>query len=135
MEVVLDANILFRTLISAGEIVDIFFDTRLEIIAPQNLLEEIKNNEKEILEKSKLFESEFKELFEAIKKLVLFIPKEEYDEKIQEARKILKNHNKDEDFVALAIKRGIKIWTYEKRLFDLGMTISTKEISEAISKQ
>ena len=135
MEVVLDANILFRTLISAGEIVDIFFDTRLEIIAPQNLLEEIKNNEKEILEKSKLFESEFKELFEAIKKLVLFIPKEEYDEKIQEARKILKINNKDEDFVALAIKRGIKIWTYEKRLFDLNIAISTKEVSEAISKQ
>ena len=133
MEVILDANVLFRTLISGGDIFDIFFDTELEVIAPEKLLEELESNKKEILKKSKLFKSEFEELLSMIKKIVRFIPRTEYSEHIQEARSMLKNHHKDEDFVALALKRGIKIWTYEKRLFAVGIGISTKEISDAIS--
>ena len=53
MGVILDANILFRTLISSGDITELFFNKNLEIFAPEKLREEFLNNRNEMLEDRK----------------------------------------------------------------------------------
>ena len=133
MEVVLDANVLFRTLISSGEIVQLFFDNNLKIIAPEVLKEEFLRNKEEILAKSKLSEDDLKELLSLLFPRINFAPLEEYQQFLPEAKRLLGEHFKDEDFVALALLKKAKIWTYEKRLFKIGLGISTKEIAGTIS--
>ena len=129
MEVVLDANVLFRMLISQGEILDIVFNEKLHIFAPLKLKEEFLKHKKEIVSKSKITLNEFKILSSLIFKRINFAPLEKYKNFLIKARKILGSHTKDEDFVALCLYKSIKLWTYEDFLFKLGVGISTKQIS------
>ena len=134
MELVLDANVLFRTLISQGRILDIIFDPKLTLFAPLMLKEEFLNNKKEILSKSRLPESTFNELTSLLFNRVNFVPLNEYSSFIFKAKSLLGTHTKDEDFVALCLLKHTKLWTYEPLLFKIGVGISTKEIAEELSK-
>ena len=134
MEVVIDANVLFRTLISSGEIVKILFNSELKIFAPEVLGNEFLNNKNEILSKSKLSEIEFDALASLLLEKIIFVPLDEYKEFLPKARSLLGKHAKDEDFIAVCLMKKAKLWTYEKLLFELSFGISTKEISEKLSK-
>src|SRR3989344_4560769 len=101
MEAVLDSNILFRILISQGNILDLVFDNRLKIYAPFKLKDEFLNNKKEILSKSNLSEKEFGELNSLIFKKINFVQEIEYLSFISKASELLKEHEKDIEFVAL----------------------------------
>lgn len=133
MEVVIDSNVLFRTLISRGDIVDILFNPLLFIIAPERLREEFIKHRSEILGKTRLSEREFNELVREAFEKITFVPLEEYKLSIPAAKELLKTHGKDEDFIALCLSRECKLWTYESLLFSIGVGISTKQISEALS--
>ena len=133
MNVVLDSNVLFRTLISQGNILEIIFNPKLQILAPKKLIEEFNNNKKEILFKSKLSESEFDILLKLLLENISFIELDEYKEFIPNAKQLLKEHLKDVEFVALALKLNCKVWTYELLLFEIGFGISTKELTELIA--
>ena len=109
MEVGLDSNVLFRTLISAGDIVRLLFDKDLEVLAPERLREEFLQNKKEILAKSYLSEEDFHELVSLLFNRITFIPLQEYKEFLPEARRLLGNHLKDEDFIALCLMKKIKL--------------------------
>ena len=135
MEVVIDSNILFRTLISAGELESIIFNDSLGIFAPIKLKEEFTKHKEEILEKSKLSKEDFSELQSLLFERVTFIPLEKYKLFISKAKELLGAHIKDEDFVALSLSKGIKLWTYEDLLFKIGIAISTKQLSEKLSKE
>ena len=65
---------------------------------------------------------------------VSFISLKEYLPLFPEAKKLLGEHLKDIEFVALAIKKDAKIWTYEKLLIDNGTGISTQKLKEEIGK-
>ena len=134
MEAVLDANVLFRTLISGGNIIDLMFDDSLKIYAPEKLKEEFVNHKQEIIDKSNLSEIEVEELTNLIFERIIFIPIDEYKQFFPEAKQVLGEHEKDEDFIALCMLKNCKLWTYEKLLFDIGFGISTKEIAEELSK-
>ena len=133
MEVVLDSNVLFRTLISGGKILELFFNIKLEISAPEKLKEEFVKNRSELLKKSKLSESDFLELVTLIFSRINWVPREEFASSFSKAKRLLGEHEKDEDFVALCLMKEIKLWTYEKLLFKIGVGVSTKEISEALA--
>lgn len=135
MEVVLDANVLFRTLISSGEITELFFNKSLKIFAPKRLREEFLNNRDEILEKSKLSVEEFDELTSLLFERINFVALNEYQKFLPEARNLLEEHMKDEDFIALCLLKKSKLWTYEKFLFKINIGVSTKQISKKLSKQ
>ena len=134
MEVVIDANVLFRTLISSGEIVKVLFNPELKIFAPEVLGNEFLNNKNEILSKSKLSEIEFDALASLLLERIIFVPFDEYKEFLPKARSLLGRHAKDEDFIAVCLMKKAKLWTYEKLLFEVGFGISTKEISEKLSR-
>ncbi len=59
MELVIDSNVLFRTLISGGDIIDLVFNKNLTIYAPKILWIEFLSHKKEILYKSKLSDKDF----------------------------------------------------------------------------
>lgn len=135
MEVVIDSNVFFRTLISGGEIVSLFFDVRLKLFAPERLREEFIKNKDEILAKTKLSENEFQEMAPILLGIIHFVPIENYKEYLPKAKKLLGKHEKDEDFIALCLAKNIKLWTYEELLIRLGFGISTKKIAERIKEE
>ena len=135
MEVVLDANVLFRILISQGEILELIFDDNLHLFSPLKLKQEFLKNKEEIMSKSKLSEDEFNILCSLIFDKITFVPLEKYKKSLTEAKELLGKHTKDEDFVALCLSRNISLWTYEPLLFRIGVGVSTKQISKQLSKE
>ena len=132
MEIVIDSNVLFRTLISRGEILRLFFNRKLKIFAPLKLKDEFIKHKEEIISKSNLPKDKFDKFFILLFKRINFIPLEEYISFIPKAKQLLDKHEKDEDFIALCLSKNIKLWTYEKLFFNTGFAITTKQISEAI---
>ena len=135
LKVVIDSNILLRTLISRGDILRLIFNRKLKLFAPEKLKEEFENHKKEVLLKSKLSEDRFNLLLSLILKRIIFVSLDKYNSFILKALKLLKEHKKDKDFLALCLFMNVKFWTYEKRFFDLGLAISTKQISEQLKKE
>src|SRR3989338_4988239 len=101
MKVVLDSNVLFRTLISRGGILELFFNNKLKISTPEKLNEEFIKNKSEIRKKSKLSESDFSELVALIFSRINWVKKETFASSLPRAKQLLGKHEKDEDFVAL----------------------------------
>jgi predicted nucleic acid-binding protein len=132
VDVVLDSNVLFRILISQGDIIDLLFHQKLTIYAPKRLQEEFLNNRQDILSKSHISQQEFDKLCAILFSRIIFVPLEEYAQFLPQAKKILQSHEKDEDFVALALLKQCKIWNYETRLLNLGFGIVTKQISNEL---
>ncbi|MEK6871909.1 MAG: PIN domain-containing protein [Nanoarchaeota archaeon] len=134
LTVVLDSNILFRILISQGDILEIVFNSQLDLLAPLKLKEEFERHKKELLSKTKLSEKRFDTFVQLIFKRITFVPLEEYKVSLPKAKQLLKNHSKDEEFIALCVSKGCKLWTYEVLLFNIGFGISTKEVSTELKK-
>src|SRR3989344_1566511 len=134
MEVILDSNVLFRVLISQGDIISLLFDNRLKLFAPEILKEEFSNNKQEIISKSKLSQTEFETLSLILFDKIAFVPLDEYKAFLPKAKKLLGKHEKDEDFVALSLSKCTKVWTYESLLFEIGVGISTKQISDQLKE-
>ena len=78
MEIVIDSNVLFRILISQGNIIELMFNTRMRIYAPHKLGEEFLNNEEEILAKSRLSKTDFQVLNSLLFERITFVRLEEY---------------------------------------------------------
>jgi len=135
MDVVIDSNVLFRILISKGEILKLVFNNKLKIFAPQKLKEEFIRHKDEILSKSKLSKEKFDNFSLLIFKRINSVPLEEYEFLIPKAKQLLDEHTKDEEFVALSLSKNSKLWTYEDRLFKIGVGISTKEISDNLKSK
>lgn len=133
METVPDANVLFRILISQGPIVELVFDDRLKLFAPQRLKEEFENHEQEVLEKSGLPKEEFNKLKHLLFERITFIALDEYEPFLPKAKQLLGTNEKDMEFIALCLQKNIKLWTYDSALFGIGFGISTKQIAEELN--
>jgi predicted nucleic acid-binding protein len=132
MEVNLDTNILFRALISTGVVVLLLFDVKLKVNAPERMREEFYAHKEEIMKKSQLSEEDFNVAVALLFEKVNFIHLENYQQFLPEAKKLLGEHTKDAEFIALCLMNGAKLWTYEKLLFDIGFGISTREIARGL---
>ena len=132
MDIVIDANVLFRILISQGDIIDIFTNSNLVLYAPERLQREFMNHASEIREKSSLSHKGYEELTQFLFRHIHAVALEEYQSFLPKAKKILGEHEKDIEFIALCLLKKCKLWTYEKRLFKLGFGISTREIIEQL---
>jgi len=115
-----------------SQILRIIFNTLLKISAPMKLQEEFLHNKTELQQKSNLSFEDFERLSKLIFRYVTFVPDNKYRLHLPKALELLNGHTKDKDFVALSIHLNCKIWTYEDRLFKLGVAISTKEIADIL---
>lgn len=102
-------------LVKPGKPIDLFFDSRLDLYAPQLLFEEMENNKKEILEKSQLREDEFDWLYRTLQQNITIIPEEEFLRYREKAEEICP-HKKDVVYFALALYLQCAIWSNEKVL-------------------
>ncbi len=116
MELVVDANIVMSTLIAlTGDTCELLFLNSLSLIAPELLKEEVENHSKEIMEKSGLFEEDFKMALALIFSQIEIIPFSEYEDFISEAKKYSPDSN-DVVYFALALQRMCSLWSNDKLL-------------------
>jgi predicted nucleic acid-binding protein len=115
MQIIIDANILIAMLIKPGKPIDLFFDSRLNLFAPQLLFEELNNNKELIMNKSKLTQNEFEWLLVVLKHNIEIIPEEEFLKYREKANGICPDP-KDVVYFALALYLNCPIWSNEKRL-------------------
>jgi predicted nucleic acid-binding protein len=115
MQVVIDANVVVAMLIKPGKPIDIFFDSKLQIFAPDLLFEELDKNKEEIATKSRLTEDWFDLFYSILKRNIVIIPESEFIVQRRKAEGICP-HPKDITYFALALHLGCAIWTNEKKL-------------------
>ena len=118
MDIVLDANELFPTIIASGKKrqtkrLDLLSSQDIKFFAPYRLLAELEKNREEVRLKSGFSHKDFNVFVEIVKLKVEPIPLESFLDKISEAKEI-SPHLKDTEFFALALKFDIPIWSEEK---------------------
>ncbi len=115
MQIITDANVLMSMLIRPGKPIDILFDSRLSLYAPQLLFEELENNKEEIIRKSILTPEEFSWLYAILKHNLKIVPEKEFLRFREKADEICPDP-KDVVYFALALYLNCPIWSNEKKL-------------------
>ena len=136
MLVVIDANELFSLLIKGSKSSkEIFLSKNIELIAPEFILEEFVNHKEEILSKTHRTESEFLELLIVFKDRVKLIPEQEFSLYILKACEFLSEHEKDKEYLALALRFNCLIWSEDKVLKKQSKieVFNTKELFDKLS--
>ena len=116
MEFVVDTNILFTFFWKNSFTKGLLVDQDLEYSAPEFALEEINENSTEILKKTGISKKEFIDLRRDLAIFVEFIPLDEYKEFLQEAVSLIPLYRDDADFLALALKLNIPVWSNDPHL-------------------
>jgi predicted nucleic acid-binding protein len=134
MKFVVDTNVLFTFFWKESFTKGVLVDQDLEFFAPEFALREINEHRNEILEKTGISLEEFKKLRTDIAICVEFIPLEEYSEFLQRASSI--PDPDDVDFIALALKLDLPIWSNDSHLKEQSKVkvFSTKELINFLSK-
>lgn len=89
---------------------------KFDLIAPNFLILEFGKNTKKIIEKTHFSEELMKEEVEFVFSQITFISNEGYKDKLAEAKEILKRHEKDIPYLALALAFNCKILSGDKVL-------------------
>lgn len=105
LRLILDTNRIISALISDKSIIrDILLSDKIEFYCPEHLIEEIEKYKGLIRKKSSLTEIEFYFTLYYLLKKVKVVKKEEFAEKLPEAKEIMKDIDiKDSEFLALAM--------------------------------
>jgi len=120
MLLVIDPNVVISAILGMGNSSMVFsvnnIERRFDFVAPEFFIIELGKHTKKIATKTKLSFDEAKEALEFIVKQITFTPESQYKEKIAEAKEILKAHEKDTPYLALALKLNCKIFSGDKTL-------------------
>ncbi len=127
MRLVVDTNILFSFFWRDSVTRDMVLSSDIVLYSPELALEEINRNEEEILSKTGITATEFRSLRRELAVAVEFTPRD--DSSFSKALKISPDP-KDVDFLALALKLKIPLWSNENRLKrqHLVEVLSTREL-------
>jgi len=116
MKFVVDTNILFTFFWKYSFTKGLLVDKDLEYFAPVYALEEINKYRDEILKRTGISLGNFKELRRNLAIFVEFISLEEYKEFMLEALSLIPMYQNDIDFLALALKLRLPIWSNDSHL-------------------
>tara|TARA_Y100000310_G_scaffold331849_1_gene406224 strand:- start:1042 stop:1470 length:429 start_codon:yes stop_codon:yes gene_type:complete len=137
---VVDPNVVFSGTLGMGHSLKIFedndFKNIFDFISPEYFYVEIGRHTEEIGIRTKFSIESAVKVFTAIVKQIDFISEFEYQDKIEEAREILKGHEKDVPYLALALARDCMILSGDKVLKELcpDKVISPREILDELEK-
>ena len=115
MDLVIDANILFASLIKDSFTYRLLFSGKLHLFAPEYIFTEFEKHKEEIIEKTERTTEEFFRLVEILKRRIILVPLEELLSYVEEAEKL----NQDPDdivYFALALRLNCAIWSNDKKL-------------------
>ena len=137
MNLVIDTNVLMSAVIKDSITRKLIIGAKINILFPEQIFKELKNNEEEILKKSKLTKSEYNELLNRLLTYVKIIPTETlnpYKEKALEISKTIDINDTLFFATALAFKDSI-IWSNDKKLKDQDKikVMNTLEIKKLFS--
>lgn len=120
MYVVVDINVILSSLLTKGNSFSVFainsLLNKIEFVAPEFLLIELENHKEEIKERTKMSNDSFEENFNFVLSQITLIPDSEFHEFIEKAKEILKGHEKDFPYLALALKLNCQIFSGDKKL-------------------
>ena len=118
MYLVVDSNVVISASLNRGNSLNVFLQNfekkKFDLIAPNFLVLEIGKHTGKIAKKTNLLFQESLEILEFIINQIDFISDGEFYDKMQTARDMLKGHNKDSHYLALAIKRNCNIFSGDK---------------------
>ena len=118
-KVVVDANVVISSLINKGKSFSVFelncILGKIEFIAPEFLLTEVKKHEAKALRFAKLSEHEFTGTYKFLIEAISFIPAKEFIQFLPEAKK-LAPHPKDAPYIALSLAMNCPILSGDKGL-------------------
>jgi predicted nucleic acid-binding protein len=130
MLLIVDANVVFATLIVKGKTFELFvwneLNNRIEFVAPEYLSLEIENNLEEVLRKSELSKAEFEEVKTMVELQIDFIPADEFREFLPKAKDI--SPVNDFPYVALSMH-------FKSRGYEVGIWSNDKGLRKAMEKQ
>ena len=133
MQLIIDANILFSTLIKNSLTAELIFEEELDLYAPDFFIDEFMKYEDLILKKMDRSKEKYIEILHCLKDIIKTIPEEDFSKFLDSAEKISPDE-KDVPYIALAMKLRCAVWSNDKKLKeqDKVKVYSTNEIMEII---
>ncbi|PIN90144.1 hypothetical protein COU57_04430 [Candidatus Pacearchaeota archaeon CG10_big_fil_rev_8_21_14_0_10_32_14] len=118
MFIVVDVNVVLSSLLTKGDSFNVFalnsITNKFTFIAPEFLIIGLESHKKEIEARTKMPSKEFKDNINFVLDQINLISDSEFKDKIEEANKILVNHNKDSPYLAMALKFKCQIFSGDK---------------------
>ena len=112
---VVDVNVIISSLLGEGNSLIVFklnsILERYKFISPEFVLVEFNKHSSEIAKRSKLSIEESTKVMNFISRQINLISDSAFIDKIPEARKILKEHEKDVPYLALALKKNCNVFS------------------------
>lgn len=136
MYLVVDPNVVISALIKKGSVSEVFslnfIFEKFKFIAPNFLIQEVGKHTIKIMNKTHLSKEMIDETLGIVTEQITFIAEEEFSHKNEEAQKILKEHEKDVPYLALALAFGCKIFSGDKVLKSIiqDKVLTPKELLE-----
>lgn len=115
MNIVIDANVLISSLIKNGKSTDILLNFSCNPFIPEFIFTEFEKHKTEVLEKTHRTSQEFWSIFTKIKEIATIVPKEDFEEYLEEAEEFCPDPD-DVMYFALALKLKCPIWSNDKKL-------------------
>lgn len=115
MRLIVDTNILFSFFWEGSITHKLLFKQDLELFSPQYALEEINKYKKEIMRKSRITDKRFKQLREDLAIAIVFVAEKDYCDQLKEGLALCPDPD-DADFMALALKMKLPLWSNDKHL-------------------
>lgn len=124
MKLIADTNILITYFWKESVFQKMLEKARMQIITPDYAIKEIKEHQKEIIEKARLEKEEFDSMLKKLTEMIKVVPLNEYRQYVKKVKEIAAKFEDEEkreilndaDFLALSIKLGIAIWSNDKLL-------------------
>lgn len=143
MKLVVDSNVLFTFFWKNSIFHEIQNTIVMELYSPEYALEEINKYSSDIIKKANISKKEFKNLKTKLISKVTFMPLGDYSGFIKKIEDMIKGSSEDEkneilkdiDFITLAYKLNLPIWSNDKLLKKQQIIeiFSTEEIIKLIS--
>lgn len=131
MDLVVDANILFAALIKESITSDLIVEDKLHLFAPEYIFEEFEKYREIIKNKMYRNDKDFDKALDVFQRRIGLIPYKEIKPQIDKAITISPDI-KDVQYVALALKLDIAIWSNDKTLKEKQNEIKVYSTNEII---
>ena len=131
MDLVIDANVLFSSLIKESFSYNLLFSEKFRLFTPEYIFTELEKHKEELMNKTERTTEEFFKLVETLKRRMVIVPLKELSPYVEEAEKLTPDPD-DMAYFALAFKLNCAIWSNDKKLKEQNKVkiYNTQELSE-----
>ena len=137
MFVVVDINVIISSLFKKGNSLNVFIlnsiFNKFDFVIPDFFLVELNKHTDRIQQSSKLSKDEIIKVAEYIMRQISVIPQSEFEDYMEKAREIFKDHIKDTPYIALSLKLDCPVFSGDKKLKEVysDKVLSPKEMLES----